>query len=137
MRLCRPLPPMFARLQNPYLLLTLTVLFWSGNMVLGRAIRDQVPPDVPFFSVNTYDQGLQFYLKRTTTMVSYQDELGFGIAQEPEKFLKNLDAFKQAWNTAPQAWALLNPDTWQQLEKEHFPMQLVARDPCRVIIRKP
>ena len=44
MRLCRPLPPMFARLQNPYLLLTLTVLFWSGNMVLGRAIRDQVPP---------------------------------------------------------------------------------------------
>ena len=35
---------MFARLQNPYLLLTLTVLFWSGNMVLGRAIRDQVPP---------------------------------------------------------------------------------------------
>ena len=22
---------------NPYLLLTLTVLFWSGNMVVGRA----------------------------------------------------------------------------------------------------
>ncbi len=29
---------------NPYLLLTLTVLFWSGNMVLGRGIRDDVPP---------------------------------------------------------------------------------------------
>lgn len=33
-----------ARLQHPYLLLTLTTLFWSGNMVLGRAIRGDVPP---------------------------------------------------------------------------------------------
>ena len=32
------------RLRHPYLLLTLTTLFWSGNMVLGRAIRDDVPP---------------------------------------------------------------------------------------------
>ena len=29
---------------HPYLLLMLTTLFWSGNMVLGRAIRDDVPP---------------------------------------------------------------------------------------------
>lgn len=33
-----------ARFAHPYLLLTLTTLFWSGNMVLGRAIRDDVPP---------------------------------------------------------------------------------------------
>lgn len=31
-------------LANPYLLLTLTVLFWSGNMVLGRGIRADIPP---------------------------------------------------------------------------------------------
>jgi drug/metabolite transporter (DMT)-like permease len=35
---------MFAKFRHPYLLLTLTVLFWSGNMVVGRAIRDDVPP---------------------------------------------------------------------------------------------
>lgn len=29
---------------NPYLLLTLTALFWSGNMVLGRGIRGDIPP---------------------------------------------------------------------------------------------
>ncbi len=29
---------------HPYLLLTLTVLFWSGNMVVGRGLRDAVPP---------------------------------------------------------------------------------------------
>jgi len=32
------------RLTHPYLLLTLTTLFWSGNMVLGRAIREDIPP---------------------------------------------------------------------------------------------
>jgi len=31
-------------LAHPYLLLTLTALFWSGNMVLGRGIRGDVPP---------------------------------------------------------------------------------------------
>lgn len=31
-------------LTNPYLLLTLTVLFWSGNMVIGRGIRAEIPP---------------------------------------------------------------------------------------------
>ncbi len=35
---------MLERFHHPYLLLTLTTLFWSGNMVVGRAIRDDVPP---------------------------------------------------------------------------------------------
>ena len=29
---------------NPYLLLTLTALFWSGNMVIARGIHEAVPP---------------------------------------------------------------------------------------------
>ncbi|MBW2182079.1 MAG: EamA family transporter, partial [Deltaproteobacteria bacterium] len=28
----------------PYLLLTLTVLFWSGNFILGRGVHDVIPP---------------------------------------------------------------------------------------------
>jgi len=35
---------MHRALSHPYLLLTLTALFWSGNMVLGRGIRADVPP---------------------------------------------------------------------------------------------
>ena len=35
---------MLKRFTNPYLLLTLTALFWSGNMVLGRGIRADIPP---------------------------------------------------------------------------------------------
>ncbi len=29
---------------SPYLLLALTCLFWAGNSVIGRALRDDVPP---------------------------------------------------------------------------------------------
>jgi drug/metabolite transporter (DMT)-like permease len=35
---------MFAKFHHPYLLLVLTNFFWSGNMVVGRAIRGDVPP---------------------------------------------------------------------------------------------
>lgn len=30
--------------RQPYLLLGLTILFWSGNSIIGRAARDSVPP---------------------------------------------------------------------------------------------
>ncbi|MGK2944521.1 MAG: EamA family transporter, partial [Desulfuromonadales bacterium] len=29
---------------RPYLLLTLAVLFWSGNFILGRAFHNEIPP---------------------------------------------------------------------------------------------
>tara|TARA_B100000614_G_scaffold209593_1_gene192528 strand:- start:447 stop:1349 length:903 start_codon:yes stop_codon:yes gene_type:complete len=29
---------------RPYLLLTLTILFWSGNFIIGRAVHGHVPP---------------------------------------------------------------------------------------------
>lgn len=32
------------RFSNPYLLLVLAVLFWSGNWVVGRGFRGEVPP---------------------------------------------------------------------------------------------
>lgn len=31
-------------LQNPYLLLTLSVFFWSGNFVIARAVAGDIPP---------------------------------------------------------------------------------------------
>ncbi|MCK9382192.1 MAG: glycosyltransferase family 39 protein [Sulfuritalea sp.] len=104
---------------------------------VAAAIRSQVPHDAPFFSVDTYDQSLQFYLQRTTTMVAYRDELGFGIDQEPQKFIPDLAGFERAWKAAPVAWALMSPATWQDLNKKGLPMTEVVRDTRRVIVRKP
>ena len=101
------------------------------------AIGSQVPSDAPFFSVNTYDQSLQFYLKRTTTMVAYRDELGFGIDREPQNFIPDIAAFEQAWRAAPVAWALMAPATWTEMNAKGLPMSEVVRDTRRVIVRKP
>ena len=104
---------------------------------VAAAIASQVSPDAPFFSVNTYDQTLQFYLKRTTTMVAYRDELGFGIEQEPQKFIPDIAGFESAWSAAPVAWALMSPATWKEMSEKGLPMTEVVRDTRRVIVRKP
>jgi 4-amino-4-deoxy-L-arabinose transferase-like glycosyltransferase len=104
---------------------------------VAAVIGPQVPKDAPFFSVNTYDQSLQFYLKRTTTMVAYRDELGFGISQEPQKFIPDIAGFERAWNAAPVAWALMSPATWKEMAAKGLPMTEVVRDTRRVIVRKP
>lgn len=108
----------------------------SAYQIVER-VRDQVKPEQPFFSVNTYDQTLPYYLKRTVTMVTYMDELGFGIAQEPHKFIPDQAGFERAWQAAPQAWALMDPDTYQRLLAAGLPMRLAARDSRRIIVSKP
>ena len=60
-------------------------------------------------------------------MVFYMDELGFGIAQEPQKFIGEKEAFEQAWQAAPDAWALMDPDTYRNFIGEGLPMRLVTR----------
>ena len=142
-----------ARRQPLVAIMTLaTTSFFSGQtIILGHdafgevnsahdialRIRPQVPQNVPFYSVNTYDQSFQFYLQRTTTMVDYKDELEFGIRQEPQKFIPDIGGFVAAWRQAPAAWALMPPDTWEQLNAQGLPMIEVARDLHRVIVRKP
>ncbi|MDP2133670.1 MAG: phospholipid carrier-dependent glycosyltransferase, partial [Sulfuritalea sp.] len=80
---------------------------------------------------------LQFYLKRTTTMVAYRDEMGFGISQEPEKFIPDVAGFERAWHAAPVAWALMPPALWKELKQKGLPMTEVVRDTRRVIVKKP
>ena len=141
----------FARPRASIVSLAIGGLLFSHLILLGHdslapansayrivdAIRSQVKPGVPFFSVNTYDQTLPFYLQRSVTMVAYKDELGFGIEQEPHKFIPDLAGFEQAWRAAPQAWALIEPDTYRQLVASGLPMQLAAQDSRRIIVRKP
>jgi 4-amino-4-deoxy-L-arabinose transferase-like glycosyltransferase len=102
-----------------------------------ETIRPEHRQDIPFYSVNTYDQTLQPYLRRTTTMVGYMDELGFGIAREPEKFIPDLAAFEKVWNNQPAALALMDAETYEKLAAHALPMRVIARDTRRIIVRKP
>lgn len=82
-------------------------------------------------------QTLPFYIKRAVTMVAYKDELGFGIAHEPEKFIADLAAFEPAWRAALWALALMPPHTYREFLGKGLPMRLVGQDTCRTIVAKP
>ncbi len=120
-------------------------LVLSGHETLSTAksayhivqtIKPEVKPGMPFYSVETYDQTLQFYLRRSTTMVAYKDELGFGIEQEPDKFIPDLARFEKTWNAGREAMALMSPATYETLRAQGLPMRLVARDTRRIIVAR-
>jgi 4-amino-4-deoxy-L-arabinose transferase-like glycosyltransferase len=101
-------------------------------------IRDQIKPDTPFYIVDTFDHTLPFYLGRTVTMVGYKDELAQAIGWEPQKFLPDVAAFARAWNTDREAFAMFNPRGFADFTKAYsVPMRVVARDPRRIIVKKP
>ncbi len=104
---------------------------------IAQKIKPEMKPGMPFYSVDTYDQSLQFYLKRSTTMVVYKDELGFGIAQEPAKFIADFAAFEKSWNADCEALALMSRDAYAMFLAKGLPLQIVARDTRRIIVRKP
>ena len=117
----------------------------SGHESLSRAnsayhivqkIQPELKPGMPFYSVNTYDQSLQFYLRRSTTMVVYKDELGFGISQEPHKFIPEFAQFEQIWTDEREALALMSGDAYDMYRARKLPMRVVARDSRRIIVAR-
>jgi 4-amino-4-deoxy-L-arabinose transferase-like glycosyltransferase len=103
---------------------------------IAQKIKPELKPAMPFYSVNTYDQSLQFYLQRSTTMVVYKDELGFGIEQEPGKFIPDFPLFEKTWNTEREALALMSPDAYEMFRAKGLPMRLIARDTRRIIVAR-
>jgi 4-amino-4-deoxy-L-arabinose transferase-like glycosyltransferase len=105
---------------------------------ISQQVKPLLTPGVPFYSVQTYDQTLPYYLERTVTLVDYRDELAFGIDQEPDKWLPTLEAFKQRWNTDKDAFALMTRDNYKLLAAAgDLPMRVVGEDTRRIIVRKP
>ena len=105
---------------------------------IAHQIRPELKADVPFYTVDTFDHTLPFYLGRTVTMVAYKDELAQPIGWQPGGFLPDLDAFARAWQAQPEAWAVFSARDFSRLQQSlKLPMQVVARDPRRVVVRKP
>ena len=103
---------------------------------IAQKIKPELKPGMPFYSVNTYDQSLQYYLRRSTTMVVYKDELGFGIAQEPEKFIPDFARFENTWNAEREALALMSPDAYEMFSAKGLPMRLIAHDTRRIVVAR-
>lgn len=103
---------------------------------IAQKIKPEMKPGMPFYSVNTYDQSLQFYLQRSTTMVVYKDELSFGIEHEPEKFIPDFAQFEKTWIAQHEALALMSLDAYDMFRAKGLPMRLVARDTRRIIVAR-
>jgi 4-amino-4-deoxy-L-arabinose transferase-like glycosyltransferase len=108
----------------------------NSSYHIAMQVKPQLPTGVPFYSVRMYDQTLPFYLRRTVTLVEYQDEMAFGISLEPGKWIPTLDEFKRRWQADADAFALMEPAEFETL-RQVLPMAVVARDTRRVIVRKP
>lgn len=112
----------------------------SSGVLLVPAIESEMQrlgPNVPFYSVNVLDHTMPYYLGRTMIMVQHPDELEFGVKQAPQKWLPTLDDFYAHWRADPKALALVAPGTFGQLEAQHLPMRIIARDSRRIVISKP
>ncbi|BBE08633.1 4-amino-4-deoxy-L-arabinose transferase [Mycoavidus cysteinexigens] len=97
----------------------------------------KLPAHTPFYSVMALDHTMPFYLRRTMIMVQHQDELRFGIEQEPEKWVPTLELWMQRWQQDQYALALVPVRLYETLVARGVPMRVIAHDPHRVIIAKP
>ncbi len=103
---------------------------------LAQEIKPYLKDDVPFYSVAMYEQTLPFYIKRTVIPVAYQDELAFGIEQEPGKWIPDIQTFERIWKREPYALAIMSPDMYAQLDKV-LPMEVIAKDTRRIVVKTP
>lgn len=103
---------------------------------IATTIKPLVPADAPFYSVGNYDQTLPVYLGRTVTLVHYLGELEFGLKQEPAKSIRSMAEFRQRWTADADAFAIMDPEAYDQLRQEGLPMTEIARDTRRVVVRK-
>ena len=104
---------------------------------LAQQLKPYLKPDAPFYSVRTYEQTLPFYINRTVTVVDYEDELAYGLQQEPHLWVPTLAEFESRWRSHAYALAVMTLEVFDELQKAQLPMQLIARDTERVFVRTP
>ncbi|MCA7901090.1 glycosyltransferase family 39 protein [Burkholderia cepacia] len=113
---------------------------YSSGALLAPTVRAELaklPPDTPFYSIEMLDHTFPFYMGHTTIMVQRQDELGFGISMEPNKWIPTVDEWITRWKQETHALAIMPPGQYDTLVKQGVPMRVIARDNRRVIVEKP
>ena len=110
----------------------------SAEPLLSRIAAQHGPlrRDVPFYTVRMYDQTLPYYLGRMVTPVEHADELAMGLASEPDKWIATVAEWRRRWEGAEQAYAIMQPDEYEKLQRDGMPMREIGRDVRRVIVAR-
>jgi 4-amino-4-deoxy-L-arabinose transferase-like glycosyltransferase len=104
---------------------------------MARQVKPYLKPGIPFYSVGTYDQTLDFYLGRPVTLVQFRDEMDYGLQQEPQLAIPTVAQWIEIWKRQPYALAQVDKGIYEQLQAGGFPMQLIANDHRRYYIKTP
>jgi len=83
-----------------------------------------------------YDQTLPYYLGRSVIQVEHPDELAMGIASEPDKAIATVALWRDRWLQSKDAYAMMQPDEYDALQREGVPMRELGRDTRRVIVSR-
>ena len=104
---------------------------------LAQQVKPYLKPGIPFYSVSTYDQTLDYYLGRTVTLVQFRDEMDFGLQQEPTLAIPTVEEWMDIWKQQSYALAQVEKGVYEQLRANGFPMDLIANDHRRYFVKTP
>lgn len=104
---------------------------------LAAAANQRIDRSQPFYSIDTLDHTLSFYVKKTMTMVAYRDELEFGLTSEPHLWIPSIEEFRKSWASDRHPMAVMPEDTFLWLRRSGLPMEVVVRNEKRIVVEKP
>ncbi len=104
---------------------------------IAQQVKPMLVPNARIYAVGYFEHTLPYYLQQKLILVDYRDEMDFGLTQEPHLGLPTVAQFEDRWRSDADAFAVMTEEMRQELESRGLPMQIVARDTRRVIIRKP
>jgi Aminoarabinose transferase C-terminal domain len=100
----------------------------------AQKLRPLLTADNKLYCVKMYDQTIPFYLKRTCTLVGHEDEMAFGLAQEPQLRGPDLETFLTQFHAMPNAVAIVSIDDYSGLVSRALPMRVLVKDRDHVAI---
>jgi 4-amino-4-deoxy-L-arabinose transferase-like glycosyltransferase len=114
-----------------------TIAKERSGYYIAEAVRPYVKADEPFYSVDMYEQTLPFYLKHTFTLVQFQDEMAFGIMQEPWRYIPDYASFAKVWQAKKDALAIMPVTTYARLKQLGLEMKIIYEDPQYIVVSEP
>jgi len=103
----------------------------------AQMIHPHLKPGTRVYSVGRYDQSLPPYLRQAVVLVAYTDEMGFGLIQEPNRWLPSLAEFEAEWKSVPSAIAVMTPEAYESFVLHGLPMRVLSQSEDRIVVIKP
>lgn len=104
---------------------------------LAVAVRPYIKDDTPVYSIRMLDHTFPFYIRHATIMVDMQDELEFGIQQEPDSWAPKVSDFAVRWQKDSAPVVVVPLKYLDDIAALNLPMVEIGRDTRRAVFVKP